>query len=121
LARPTFFGLGVGRDDSSNQVPGHDGKEIAVDVRDGDHCIRLGPLLNTTAEERDLLPEPLQTDFTAGSIADAAKLLFCQGNSVPARLSRIADLTGRSVDNPSGAVELYIANQALLRLPKPPG
>jgi DNA-binding PucR family transcriptional regulator len=64
--------------------------------------------------------ETLQTYFTAGSIAEAAKLLFCHRNTVRHRLSRIADLTGRSVDIPSEAVELYIANQTLLRLPKPP-
>jgi hypothetical protein len=80
----------------------------------------LGPLLNTAAEERDLLLETLETYFTAGSIAEAAKGLFCHRNTVRHRLSRIGELTGRSVDNPSGAVELYIAMQTMLRLPKPP-
>jgi DNA-binding PucR family transcriptional regulator len=80
----------------------------------------LGPLLNTAAEERDLLLETLETYFTAGSIAEAAKRLFCHRNTVRHRLSRIEDLTGRSVDNPSGAVELYIAIQTMLRLPNPP-
>jgi len=80
----------------------------------------LGPLLNTAAEERDLLLETLETYFTAGSIAEVAKRLFCHRNTVRHRLSRIEDLTGRSVDNPSGAVELYIAIQSMLRLPNPP-
>jgi len=80
----------------------------------------LGPLLNTAAEERDLLLETLETYFTAGSIAEVAKRLFCHRNTVRHRLSRIEDLTGRSVDNPSGAVELYIAIQTMLRLPNPP-
>ena len=80
----------------------------------------LGPLLKTGAEERELLLQPLETYFTAGSIAEAAKRLFCHRNTVRHRLSRIEDLTGRSVDNPSGAVELYIAMQTMLRLPKPP-
>jgi len=31
--------LGIGRDDSSNQVPGQHGKKIAVDVRDGGHDV----------------------------------------------------------------------------------
>ena len=34
-----FLGLGIGRDDSSNQVPGQDRKKIAVDVRDGGHYV----------------------------------------------------------------------------------
>ena len=80
----------------------------------------LGPLLNTVAEERDLLLETLETYFIAGSIAEAAKRLFCHRNTVRHRLSRIEQLTGRSVDDPSGAVELYIAIQTMLRLPKPP-
>src|SRR5258705_82751 len=80
----------------------------------------LGPLLDTAAEERDLLLETLETYFTAGSIAEAAKRLFCHRNTVRHRLRRIEQLTGRSVDDPSGAVELYIAIQTMLRLPKPP-
>jgi DNA-binding PucR family transcriptional regulator len=80
----------------------------------------LGPLLKTAAEERELLLQTLETYFTAGSIAEAAKRLFCHRNTVRHRLSRIEDLTGRSVDNPSGAVELYIAIQTMLRLPNPP-
>ena len=80
----------------------------------------LGPLLNIAAEERDLLLETLETYFVAGSMAETAKRLFCHRNTVRHRLSRIEDLTGRSVDNPSGAVELYIAIQTLLRLPKLP-
>jgi DNA-binding PucR family transcriptional regulator len=80
----------------------------------------LGPLLNTAAEERDLLLDTLETYFIAGSMAEAAKRLFCHRNTVRHRLSRIEDLTGRSVDNPSGAVELYIAIQTMLRLPNPP-
>jgi len=67
----------------------------------------LGPLLNTAAEERDLLLETLETYFTAGSMSEAAKRLFCHRNTVRHRLSRIEQLTGRSVDDPLGAVELY--------------
>jgi hypothetical protein len=80
----------------------------------------LGPLLSTAAEERDMLLETLEAYFAAGSIAEAAKRLFCHRNTVRHRLSRIEQLTGRSVDDPSGAVELYIAIQTMLRLPKPP-
>jgi hypothetical protein len=80
----------------------------------------LGPLLCTAPEERDLLLKTLEAYFTAGSIAEAGKRLFCHRNTVRHRLSRIELLTGRSVDDPSGAVELYIAIQTMLRLPKPP-
>jgi PucR C-terminal helix-turn-helix domain/GGDEF-like domain len=81
----------------------------------------LGPLLNISVEERDLLLETLDAYFTTGSIAEAGKRLYCHRNTVRHRLSRIEQLTGRSVDDASGAVELYIAVQTMLRLPKPPG
>jgi DNA-binding PucR family transcriptional regulator len=57
--------------------------------------------------------------FAAGSIAEAGKRLFCHPNTVRHRLIRIEQLTGSSVDHPLGAVELYIAMQTILRLPKP--
>jgi hypothetical protein len=79
----------------------------------------LGSLLHTRAEDRDLLLETLETYFAAGSIAEAAKRLFCHRNTVRHRLSRIEELTGRSVDDPLGGVELYIAMQTMLHLPKP--
>jgi DNA-binding PucR family transcriptional regulator len=79
----------------------------------------LGPLLNTAAEERDSLLQTLEAYFTTGSITDAGKQLFCHRNTVRPRLTRIEQLTGRSVDDPLGAVELYIAMQTMLRLPKP--
>ncbi len=80
----------------------------------------LGPLLCTPAEERDVLLETLDAYFTAGSISEAGKRLFCHRNTVRHRLSRVEQLTGRSVDDPLGTVELYIAVQTMLRLPKPP-
>jgi hypothetical protein len=80
----------------------------------------LGPLLSTPVEERDLLLETLEAYFTAGSIVEAGKRLFCHRNTVRHRLSRIEQLTGRSVDDALGAVELYIAVQTMLRLPKLP-
>jgi DNA-binding PucR family transcriptional regulator len=80
----------------------------------------LGPLLDTPAEERDMLLQTLATYFAAGSIAEAGRRLYCHRNTVRHRLIRIKQLTGRSVDDALGAVELYIAVQTLLRLPKPP-
>jgi hypothetical protein len=79
----------------------------------------LGPLLNTAAEERDTLLQTLEAYFSTGSITEAGKRLFCHRNTVHHRLVRIEQLTGRSVDDPLGAVELYIAIQTMLRLPKP--
>ena len=79
----------------------------------------LGPLLSIAAAERDMLLQTLEVYFAAGSIGEAGKRLFCHRNTVRHRLIRIEQLTGRSVDNPLGAVELYIAMQTILRLPKP--
>jgi hypothetical protein len=79
----------------------------------------LGPLLKIAAEERDLLLLTLQTYFKVGSITEAGELLFCHRNTVRHRLMRIKQLTGRSVDDPLGAVELYLASQTVLCLPKP--
>jgi hypothetical protein len=80
----------------------------------------LGSMLSIATEERDLLLETLDAYFTTGSIVEAGKRLFCHRNTVRHRLSRIEQLTGRSVDDAAGAVELYIAVQTMLRLPKPP-
>lgn len=80
----------------------------------------LGSLLETPADERDMLLQTLHTYFATGSIAEAGERLYCHRNTVRHRLTRIAQLTGRSVDHPLEAVELYIASQTLLCLPKPP-
>jgi PucR C-terminal helix-turn-helix domain/GGDEF-like domain len=80
----------------------------------------LGPLLDTAAEERHMLLETLTTYFAAGSITEAGRRLYCHRNTVRHRLIRIKQLTGRSVDDALGAVELYIAVQTMLRLPQPP-
>ena len=79
----------------------------------------LGPLLTISAAEREMLLQTLDVYFAAGSIAEAGKRLYCHRNTVRHRLIRIEQLTGRSVDHPLGAVELYIAIQTMLRLPKP--
>ena len=79
----------------------------------------LGPLLAITTEERDTLLETLHTYFAAGSITEAGARLYCHRNTVRHRLMRIKQLTGRSVDDPQGAVELYIASQAVRCLPNP--
>jgi DNA-binding PucR family transcriptional regulator len=79
----------------------------------------LGPLLEIPTEERDLLLLTLRTYFSAGSITAAGEQLYCHRNTVRHRLMRIKQLTGRSVDDPLGAVELYLASQTMLCLPKP--
>jgi hypothetical protein len=79
----------------------------------------LGPLLAVTPEERDTLLQTLHTYFAAGSITEAGARLYCHRNTVRHRLMRIKQLTGRSVDDPQGAVELYIASQAVRCLPNP--
>jgi DNA-binding PucR family transcriptional regulator len=56
-----------------------------------------------------------------GSAVDAGKRLFGHPNTVRHRLRRIEHQTGRSVDDPLGSAELYVALETLRRLPDPPG
>lgn len=78
----------------------------------------LGPLLEIDAEERKALLDTLETYFAVrGSAAEAGKLLYCHPNTVRHRLRRIEKKTGRSLEDPLESAELYIALQALRRLP----
>jgi hypothetical protein len=78
----------------------------------------LGPLLEVAAEERKALLDTLDTYFAVrGSAAEAGKRLYCHPNTVRHRLRRIEQKTGRSLEDPLGSAELYIALQAMRRLP----
>jgi hypothetical protein len=79
----------------------------------------LGPLLEIAEDERTALLKTLEEYFAVGSVAAAGERLYCHRNTVRHRLHRIEQLTGRSVDDPLGAVELYVALQIRLRLPAP--
>jgi PucR C-terminal helix-turn-helix domain/GGDEF-like domain len=78
----------------------------------------LGPVLDMASEERDVLLDTLGTYFAVqGSAAESGKRLFCHPNTVRHRLKRIENLTGRSLEDPLGSAELYVALEAIRRLP----
>jgi hypothetical protein len=84
----------------------------------------FGTLLAVAPAERQMLLSTLAAHFRAkGSATGAGKLLFCHPNTVRHRLRRIEQHTGRSLDDPAASAELYVALEALLRLPErpPPG
>jgi DNA-binding PucR family transcriptional regulator len=55
-----------------------------------------------------------------GSAVEAGKYLYCHPNTVRHRLHRIERQTGRSLRNPRSSAELFVAMEALRRLPKQP-
>lgn len=70
----------------------------------------LGPLAELRADERDRLLTTLETWFaTAGVIGSASLALGCHRNTVRNRLARIERLSRRSLGDPRGACELYLA------------
>jgi hypothetical protein len=81
----------------------------------------FGPLLRLPAPERETLLATLAAHFRArGSAAGAGELLFCHPNTVRHRLRRVEQHTGRALDDPVAAAELYVALEALQRLPDQP-
>jgi DNA-binding PucR family transcriptional regulator len=82
----------------------------------------LGPLLDINPDERDMLLNTLAAFFAfQGSAIEAGKHLYCHPNTVRHRLHRIERQTGRSLQDPRASAELYIALEALHRLPEPAG
>ena len=82
----------------------------------------LGPLLDINPDERDMLLNTLAAFFAfQGSAIEAGKHLYCHPNTVRHRLHRIERQTGRSLQDPRSSAELYIALEALHRLPEPAG
>ena len=80
----------------------------------------LGPLLDMNLDERDMLLNTLAAFFAfQGSAVEAGKHLYCHPNTVRHRLHRIERQTGRSLQDPRSSAELFIALEALRRLPEP--
>jgi DNA-binding PucR family transcriptional regulator len=80
-------------------------------ARDLAHAI-LGPLLELP--DADSLLETLALWFECGGSASAAgERQHFHRNTIHQRLRRIEQLTGRTVSNPVGAAELYLALQAV--------
>ena len=78
----------------------------------------LGRLLELRRDEQDVLLETLETWLaTGGSAAAAADRLFVHPNTVRHRLRRIAERTGRDLDQPTALAELSAALHALRLLP----
>ena len=81
----------------------------------------LGPLLDINPDERDMLLDTLAAFFEfQGSAVKAGKFLYCHPNTVRHRLHRIERQTGRSLRNPRASAELFVAMEALRRLPQQP-
>ena len=80
----------------------------------------LGPLLDINPDERDMLLNTLAAFFSfQGSMSEAGKHLYCHPNTVRHRLRRIERQTGRSLQDPRSSAELFVALEALRRLPGP--
>jgi DNA-binding PucR family transcriptional regulator len=79
--------------------------------------IVLEPVLALDPETRTVLLETLRAWLAAGgSAAEAAKALYCHRNTVRNRLQRLEELTGRSLEDPRGVAELYLASEAVTLL-----
>ena len=101
-------------------VAAHDDRPVrALLVNDADAGWRaaravLDPVLDLEPEARDLLLETLWAWIAAGgSAAEAGKALFCHRNTVRNRLQRLEELTGRSLEDPRGLAELFVASEAV--------
>ncbi|WP_232017171.1 PucR family transcriptional regulator [Gordonia insulae] len=80
----------------------------------------LGPLLCLPDDEREEMLATLEAWFECdGSTAATAGRLHFHRNTVLYRLRKIRDLTGRSVDKPVDATELYLALRAVRLLGDP--
>ncbi|HEV8623254.1 MAG TPA: helix-turn-helix domain-containing protein, partial [Acidimicrobiia bacterium] len=79
--------------------------------------IVLEPVLTLDPETRSLLLETLRVWLAAGgNTAAAAEALYCHRNTVRNRLQRLEELTGRSLEDPRGLAELFVASEAVTLL-----
>jgi DNA-binding PucR family transcriptional regulator len=73
----------------------------------------LGGVLDLAPVERDLLLKTLRTYIDVhGSVAEAAKSLFCHRNTVFRRIAVIQDLTGLSPADPGDIARIALALEA---------
>jgi hypothetical protein len=90
----------------------------ALLVADGERAAELtaavlGGLRDRDARDEELLLGTLEAWFEhGGSGTRAAAALHCHRNTVLNRLARIAELTGRDINDPRAAAELYAAVRA---------
>ncbi|MFD6140947.1 PucR family transcriptional regulator [Promicromonospora sp. NPDC060271] len=91
----------------------------ALLVADGERAAELATAVLRGLRDRDprdeeLLLATVEAWFEhGGSGTRAAAALHCHRNTVLNRLARVADLTGRDVNDPRAAAELYAAVRAL--------
>lgn len=91
----------------------------ALLVADGERAAELATAVLSGLRDRDprdeeLLLATVEAWFEhGGSGTRAAAALHCHRNTVLNRLARVADLTGRDINDPRGAAELYAAVRAL--------
>lgn len=91
----------------------------ALLVADGERAAELATAVLSGLRDRDprdeeLLLATVEAWFEhSGSGTRAAAALHCHRNTVLNRLARVADLTGRDINDPRGAAELYAAVRAL--------
>jgi hypothetical protein len=90
----------------------------ALLVADGERAAELavavlGGLRDRDARDEELLLGTLEAWFEhGGSGTRAAAALHCHRNTVLNRLARVAELTGRDINDPRAAAELYAAVRA---------
>jgi DNA-binding PucR family transcriptional regulator len=95
-------------------------------VADGERAAELATAVLSGLRDRDprdeeLLLATVEAWFEhGGSGTRAAAALHCHRNTVLNRLARVADLTGRDINDPRGAAELYAAVRALRLQGEPP-
>lgn len=78
----------------------------------------LGPVLDLSAEERNVLLMTLRAWFDCrGSTKLIAERVYCHPNTVRHRLKRITDELGRSLTDPADIAELGTALRALTMFP----
>lgn len=73
----------------------------------------LAPVLELDEATRDVLLETLRAWRTAeGSMAEAAKALYCHRNTILYRLRKLERLTRRSLSSPHDMIEIVLAAEA---------
>ncbi|MFI1030502.1 PucR family transcriptional regulator [Streptomyces sp. NPDC020951] len=73
----------------------------------------LAPVLELDEATRDVLLETLRAWRTAeGSMAEAAKALYCHRNTILYRLRKLERLTRRSLSSPHDMIEIVLAVEA---------